>query len=297
MDVPKLRDSIVRTSFGPFKMQRQAAAQLQRIMQRHLDAAEKIGEAVQNDLHAATKFAESARMQIESINRQAAHFASAAERLREQNLHIANQLRQWVRAQPERDKEEQQAREKLACFGWFPDPQMPWNAPILLAREIEKNTPEEVIEHISRYFRGRISDIEIEMERNHPGRKQIFHDAFQAHREGKYNLSIPVFLSQADGMWWDKFKKGLFSTRDREKVFDDFLVERRNHFFTLMFGLLRTSVPLIASESQRDSSFSELNRHQVLHGEVVTYGTEQNSLKAISFLSWLNWILSNSSGA
>ena len=43
--------------------------------------------------------------------------------------------------------------------------------------------------------------------------------------------------------------------------------------------------------AQQPDGFSELNRHQVLHGEVTEYGTEQNSLKAISLLNYCAFVL------
>ena len=42
--------------------------------------------------------------------------------------------------------------------------------------------------------------------------------------------------------------------------------------------------------AERGDPFVGLNRHQVLHGESVDYDTEQNSLKAISLLTYLRWI-------
>ena len=38
-------------------------------------------------------------------------------------------------------------------------------------------------------------------------------------------------------------------------------------------------------------SFHEVYRHQVMHGESVDYDTEENSLKAVSLLSWLAVVL------
>jgi len=54
-------------------------------------------------------------------------------------------------------------------------------------------------------------------------------------------------------------------------------------------------LPINASEKARERiaaergwpAWNELNRHQVLHGESVDYGTRLNSLKAISLLNYL----------
>lgn len=38
---------------------------------------------------------------------------------------------------------------------------------------------------------------------------------------------------------------------------------------------------------KRNANFSELNRHMVMHGDSVDYGTKKNSLKAISLLYYV----------
>ena len=55
--------------------------------------------------------------------------------------------------------------------------------------------------------------------------------------------------------------------------------------------LLDNDWPLIMARNERPGDFTELNRHQVLHGEVVDYGTEENSLKAISLLNYCATVL------
>ena len=50
---------------------------------------------------------------------------------------------------------------------------------------------------------------------------------------------------------------------------------------------LASTLPINASKKQRESDFNQLNRHQVLHGESVGYGTKINSLKAISLINYV----------
>ena len=54
---------------------------------------------------------------------------------------------------------------------------------------------------------------------------------------------------------------------------------------------LSQPLPISASKHERDESFNELNRHQVMHGESLGYGTEINSLKAISLLNYVTQVL------
>ena len=121
----------------------------------------------------------------------------------------------------------------------------------------------------------------------------MLEDAFNAHREGKFTLSVPVLLIQADGMWYDKFQSNFFSSKARDQTVKSVLSTNAQRFFKALYfkPLFSSSLPLWQSESEREASFDELNRHQVLHGEVVDYYTEQNSLKIIAFLNCLEWVL------
>lgn len=62
-----------------------------------------------------------------------------------------------------------------------------------------------------------------------------------------------------------------------------------------MLSPLSKVLPINASEKERRrslqdrglSTWGELNRHLVLHGETTDYGTQQNSLKAVSLINYL----------
>ena len=55
---------------------------------------------------------------------------------------------------------------------------------------------------------------------------------------------------------------------------------------------LGNPLPIWLSKSERDQSFSNLNRHLVLHGIDTNYDTEEYSLKAVSFICWSHQLLS-----
>ena len=178
----------------------------------------------------------------------------------------------------------------MAEIGWYIDPEMPWTAPTKCADALSEGNKNEVVEALIEYYQKRVESIELKLKSSYKQREQVLHDAFNAHREGKYNLSIPVFLAQADGMWWDKYETNLSIKIDRNNEFPRIKSHIKEELYSTI-GLLLKPIPLFKSKSGRDGTFDELNRHQVLHGEVTDYGTEQNSLKMISFLSYLCWVL------
>ena len=180
----------------------------------------------------------------------------------------------------------------LAERGWFPDPNMPLDLLRRLAITVSED-PSKVDTLFGNHLKGQLTEVEADLIKLSPERARIIQDAFWAHRQGKYSLSIPVFLSQADGLWFDQFKESVFISRDREGTNE----AKSTHFSRTrdqLFEALRiASLPIWISERERGRSFSDLNRHQVLHGEVVNYDSEEFSLKAISFLCWLCWTFSN----
>ena len=176
----------------------------------------------------------------------------------------------------------------LAESGWYVDAEMTISEPQSFTRKLRNGEGEACI---AAYYRQRVDSIENELLEKYPHRKSILVDAFDAHRAGKYNLSIPTLLSQADGIWYDKFSKDLFRERPRHQTSNEYVVHLQNSFLESIFSIFNETIPLWISERERDPAFSGLNRHQIVHGEVVDFGNENNSLMCISFIGFLCWIL------
>ena len=195
------------------------------------------------------------------------------------------------------------SRESLHAFmrhGWFPAMDMALSQIDLLAQGLDD--PEEEKAASARQvfftkFRAEVESIEQSLIRCFPRRSSIIRDAFQAHGEGKYNLSVPVFLAQADGIWYDRWGRHLFvGNRDTtvKKASDKLL--QGGIIYEMTNCLSYNGWQLVLSQGQRPANFKDLNRHQVLHGEATEYGTEENSLKAISFLNFCGFILQDGAG-
>ena len=111
------------------------------------------------------------------------------------------------------------------------------------------------------------------------------------HIDAFRRLSVPVLLTQADGLWWDKFSRHFFSRQGRRVLENQNVPALHRQIDTTFLVFFDHSAPLWQSKRERRSKPVALNRHQVLHGEALGYGTEYNSLRAISFLACLAWIL------
>ena len=142
------------------------------------------------------------------------HVRSLA-RLVEENQKVIQQFVKWVQEAPLDVRSRQEALEKVAEFGWYCDPEMPLFAPTELSKALDEEDTEKVLRALDSYFESRTDAIETTVSAAFPNRQPIFRDAFEAHRSKKYNLSIPVLLAQADGMWGERFSRGVFMVDGR----------------------------------------------------------------------------------
>ena len=198
---------------------------------------------------------------------------------------------EWLEKQPEIDRE---SLTKLAKIGWFPDLGMHLDN-LLQVVQAANEDPSQAETIAIDFLRARVDAIESELAQSYPKRSHLFRDAFEAHREGKYNLSIPVLLAQSDGIFWDATSESLFIGHKRRSDACEFIrKEILEGPLDELLVPLSISAPIWMNRGERSESFEGLNRHQVLHGESIDYGTETNSLKAISTLSYLRCILTDS---
>ena len=160
--------------------------------------------------------------------------------------------------------------------------------------------PDEVDAYFGQHIRANLDEIEEELVRYCPHRSEFFEKGFRAHREGDYKTSIQHFLIQADGLFNDRYgragagNESLSSKYSREKQIKTFIDSESlagRSFMQAHLHPFMESIPLWNHTRYLDDTFEGLNRHQVIHGTSVRYGTELNSLKAVSLLSCLSWVL------
>ena len=88
------------------------------------------------------------------------------------------------------------------------------------------------------YVRRHLDNIEAALIESYPHRSNLLWEAFGAHRECKYSLSIQAFLTQSDGIFYERFGKLLFSEKGKDAV-NAFSSEVRGHFFQASCTLSR----------------------------------------------------------
>ena len=199
------------------------------------------------------------------------------------------QLQRSFRELPPRTQE---ALILLGTHGWYLDLEMPLPALWEFTKAIAEGNVREAKDALVEYFENRLDEIEKSIVERFPNREKLIRAAFKAHRRQEYELSIPVFLSQSDGICKEVVNEHLF-LKHNKKPRTAIYVEQvtTDTFRAALLSPLAQTLPIAASEHERDKGFYELNRHMVLHGESLDYGTKTNGLKAISLINYVAHVL------
>ncbi|NLJ75536.1 MAG: hypothetical protein GX331_11190 [Firmicutes bacterium] len=151
--------------------------------------------------------------------------------------------------------------------------------------------PEKLDEKMVDFLEGDLDNIEKYLIKSYPHRRKIFNSAFKAHRKGDYELAILAFFSQVDGICWDAAKYTYFQKRNSKPLIgvhiQTMLLQGYSQGLT---SVLTNNFPISYNHRERgngENSYSGLNRHTVMHGECLDYGTKENSFKAISLLYYV----------
>jgi len=180
----------------------------------------------------------------------------------------------------------------LAQHGWYLDFNMSLPSLWEIKEVISSGEIEEVEEALVEYFESQLEEIEKSFITQFPHRSHIISSAIKAHRNGEYFLSIPVLLAQTDGICKEVVDQYLFMKKDRKPQTAIYVEQvAKDTYKAALLSPLAASTPISASEHERKVGFNLLNRHMVLHGESLDYGSKVNSLKAISLVNYVSQAL------
>lgn len=210
---------------------------------------------------------------------------SYLKQLQEMAKCFREQLQETFQELPHRTEE---ALLLLGAHGWYVDLDMPLPGLWKLKRTLSEGKSKEVEKVLVGYFESKLDDIEDSIMKKFPKRGKVIGAAFNAHRREEYELSIPVFLAQADGICKEVVKQYLFMKQNKKPRTAIYVEQVASGMYgAALLSPLAQTLPIGASEYERPEDFNELNRHMVLHGESLDYGTKTNSLKAISLINYV----------
>lgn len=185
----------------------------------------------------------------------------------------------------------------LGAEGWYLDLEMPIPGLWQLKDALAEGNVTEAEEALVEYFESRLSEIEKSITVRFPHREHLVRAAFNAHRRQEYELAIPVLLVQTDGICKEVVNQYLFmkqNKRPRTAIYVEQIAA--DSYTAALLSPLAQTLPISASESERPEGSNALNRHTVLHGESLNYGSKINSLKAISLINYVAHVLEKQAG-
>lgn len=142
-------------------------------------------------------------------------------------------------------------------------------------------------------IRSQYGELKKSLLTRHPFRQPPLEAAFQAHESEEFYLSIPVFLAQADGISTDLTQMQFFlkNPKDHKPKVAAWAKEKPKIWLHVaLCAALLDNGAFQKHHSQPNKI--PITRHSILHGESNDYGTELNSLKALSLLVYLSEVLS-----
>jgi hypothetical protein len=178
----------------------------------------------------------------------------------------------------------------LAENGWFISW---WNTPVAwiypLARLFESGQTERANRRLRNHFVEQTASIESRLRKQFPRRVAVLRKAFAAHRSRDYELAIPVFLIQADGIARKIIGGDVYSRQPGKRQKLKTFVESIS-FDELqkdVIELILLAMPLNASTGDSMLIKGVLARHEILHGTQTKYASATNSYRAISWLQYV----------
>ena len=238
----------------------------------------ELREELQRAMRATEELAAASRKSLEPILAEAEKFRKSLERLQQSFRKLLPKT--------------QEALILLGKHGWYVDfeilPHSLWE----IKKALEEGSVQEVEEAFVEYLEERVDEIEASIVGRFPSRKKVIKAAFSAHRRREYELSIPVFLAQTDGICKEVIGEHFFMKKKKKPCTAIYVNQiAADTLLAALLSPLAHNLPISFSERKRGPDFTELNRHMVLHGESLDYGTKINSLKAISLINYVAHVL------
>lgn len=182
----------------------------------------------------------------------------------------------------------------IAQNGWYMELDCEMSFPSEIAKDFEKNNADVANQKLIKYYTDNVSRIFLELSSRHSFRKTIFDQILSSFERGEYYCVIPTILTQVDGICFDFTQKKFFIKEKNNAYLPQISSELEKSvgsFLNIYLSPLKNQTPIMVQERQISEFPCKLNRHEILHGINVEYGTKENCLKVISLLKYISDLL------
>ncbi|WP_143185620.1 hypothetical protein [Winogradskyella jejuensis] len=173
----------------------------------------------------------------------------------------------------------------IAGYGWYIDGGITMGYTTQLMEKAVNGDNEFLDNFFVKYYRENINSLIEILKNRQDSRQKIIVEALDCHNEQKYYASTLLFLSQADGICNGQ----LYRTKKEKEALKKFLSKSENgNFINILLRMITDESAIDVGYSKKESFDSKLNRHAVVHGLDLNFGSEINSLKAFSLLCFVS---------
>ena len=205
---------------------------------------------------------------------------------------LQNRLLGPLQALGEMDAREERLCGLLAQRGWVISPSLPYIATQELLRIHDEDGIEALEATLIALFDGERLAENLGRCYDRPSferRRHLFEQALTAHRRGDYGLSVPVWLSQTDGIVFEELQIDKVFSRDKrryQRLQTELGGEEefRDHLLNGLLAVLEALGDSVSNLVTPEQVSAELRRHRILHGLDLEYGTERNSIQGVLIL-------------
>ena len=278
---------IVKTIEPIMQIQEQSVKQ-SRVIQKAINPTIELQEKLIEPLRGFHKYLE----KISKIYTSIPEFHNSFLELLETFKEIGERLKEYTKNTPKNFL-------LIAQHGWFIDMESELSFPSVVAEAYKNKKNDDANALLTDYYRANIDEIFKSLIKRHHNRKEILEDIKSSFEESKFTLTVPATLTQVDGICFDFTKKKFFIKEKRDinnKWLPEVVVELEKsagNFLELYLSPLKNQTPIMAREIDIGKFPCNLNRHEILHGTRVDYGTEINCLKVISLLKYVSDLLTD----
>lgn len=184
--------------------------------------------------------------------------------------------------------------EKSAAIGWF------FTSESFLAGM--KEAFDESQDSLDRYMIAEIdsnySKIRESLLKNHQNRQEILSVAFDLHDQQNWIASIPLFLSQTEGIFSENVGALLFSEHEKRKLLlQERFKDKADLYVPYLYTPFESKIQFSAgiSSASPNKKMNGPNRNGILHGsrKHLDYGIKINSYKCISLLAYVSMVFTS----
>lgn len=172
----------------------------------------------------------------------------------------------------------------LANYGWYISDQLQMNQLTDIVKLANDEKEDEINMFFLSYYSENIAENINSLAVRFPERKEMFEEAFQAHKNKSYHSSTLLWLTFCDGICDGE----LFKLRGKKSAIKKWLEKNDTPVaYTKFLEVITEENAIDAFTGDKAKYKSQLNRHGIMHGYDINYGNKINSLKAFSLLVFL----------